>query len=159
MVGAVNERTMSMDVSKEIARLRDECADRRKKIKWLVEHQKQLEATAVEVGPSPMNGLDFDHLPHAKVISVVRSLGGKWKKTPTGDNRIHYTAEIDGMTVRCYAGEPPPSCKLVEVEVHVPAQVIPAHTVKKMKMVCHPSVAATITASQGNALPGSEVPF
>lgn len=150
-----------MNVEAEIRRLRDECADRRKKIKWLVEHQKQLANTGVEVGSCVSDRVDFDNLPHKKVIAVIRALGGKWSKEPAGDNRINYEAEIGGMKVRCWQGEPPPSCRIVEVEETVPEVVIPAHVKKVRKMICRPHAEPLVQAAlDTNALPKvNEVPF
>lgn len=79
--------------------------------------------------------IDFNHLRHNQIIQVVSTFGGKWEKTPTGiDERIDYQTKIDGVTIRCWAGEPPPSCKIVEEEIEVPAQ--PARKQIVRKLVC-----------------------
>ena len=116
-----------------------ELARIQKRIEWLVEHQKELEK--LPDGGFYTGGLDFDHLPHKEIVKVIRALGGKWTKESVNENKITYATEIDGLQVRCWSGEPPPSCKLVEVEEHVPEKVIPAHTVKKTKLVCSPGQA------------------
>lgn len=130
-----------MKIETEIAGLKYTIEQNRKRIKWLRQRKKILE----KLPEARMCGttLDFDDLPHAEVIKVVRALGGKWKKDKNSvrDGRVDYTQKIDGMDVRCWAGEPPPSCRLVEIEVqvpeeHIPAKTIPAHTKKVFKMVC-----------------------
>ncbi len=83
-------------------------------------------------------------MPHKEIVQAVRAIGGKWQKslnTSYGESpKIDYVTELDGVQVRCWAGEPPPSCRIVEVEEHVPAQVIPAKVVKVRKMVCTPEL-------------------
>ena len=79
--------------------------------------------------------LDFDNLPHAEVMKVMSTLkAGKWEKTPADNGTIHYTTKIGDLNVRCYSGEPPPNCKIVEYLEEVPAQ--PAKMVTKRKLVC-----------------------
>jgi hypothetical protein len=133
-----------MKVETEVDRLRAEIKARVEKIKWLRSNRAKLEA--LPKGSFCGDKLDFDNLPHAEVVKVIRALGGKWKKTPThaSDNRIDYSAELGPMQVRCYSGEPPPSCRIIEVEELVPERVIPASVRKVRKMVCSPEFAATI---------------
>lgn len=97
-------------------------------------------------------GIDFDHLPHKDVIRVIRALGGKWSKTPTGEDRINYVANIEGTRVRCYLGHPPPNCRVIEVEERIPEKVIPAQVIKRKKLVCHPEFAAAIAVAQEKGL-------
>lgn len=132
-----------MNVSLEIKRLREEITrttvDLRSRIKWLRAHRKQLQK--LPEGRFCGERLDFDRLPHDEVIKVIRTLGGKWKKDKNdhaehGKTKIDYQSNIGGRTVMCWGGDPPPSCRLVEVEEHVPEQVIPAHTRKVTKMIC-----------------------
>lgn len=77
--------------------------------------------------------LDFDHLTHAQVITVIKAIGGKWDKEPQGD-RVNYMTESGGIKLRCWQGEPPPSCRIVEEEVEIPAQ--PARKEVRRKLVC-----------------------
>lgn len=141
-----------MDIKAEIERLREECAERRAKMKWLIAQQDKLK----DLPPCTWAGevLDFDNLKHAEVIKVVRALGGKWAKTPNSHTAgaIDYNGELAGKRVRCWAGEAPPSCRLIEVEEHVPEKVIPAHTVKKMVMKCHPEIGAVIATAAAKAV-------
>jgi hypothetical protein len=138
-----------MNVDEQVSRLLSEIEDRQKKIKWLVEHRDKLQKTGVQLGSCVGDILDFDNLTHKEVIGVVRALGGKWKKTPNFNKagRIDYQTEIDGMSVRCWAGEAPPSCKIVEVEELVPEQVIPAHVKKVRKMICSDNKEPLVTAA------------
>lgn len=81
--------------------------------------------------------IDFDNLPHAKVLEVVKALNaGKWSKVPGDNGTVHYTSKIGDVGVRCYQGEPPPNCKIVEYLEEVPEQIIPAKLVTKRKLVC-----------------------
>lgn len=114
-----------------------------KQIRWLRKHQVKLEAlpTSVTCGSEKV---DFENLSHADVIKVIRAFGGKWKKEPIGDNQINYVTDIDGLLVRCWRGEPPPNCRVIEVEEMIPERVIPAQVIKRKKLVCQPAFAATI---------------
>lgn len=128
-----------MNVKETIGGLHRQIQDLQKRVEWLLAHQKELES--LPDGAFYSGGLDFDRLPHKDTVKVIRALRGKWAKEPANENKITYTTTIDGMQVRCWSGDPPPSCKLVEVEEHVPEKVIPAHTVKKTKLVCSPAQA------------------
>ncbi len=133
-----------MNVQAEIDRLKQDIKDRAKKIKWLLKNQPKLEQLPEGqfVGSTLM---DFDNLPHADVVKVVRVLGGKWTKTPgAATGTIDYASEFDGLRVRCWKGEAPPSCRIIEVEEHVPAVTIPATTRMVKKMVCQPDFIAQV---------------
>jgi hypothetical protein len=79
--------------------------------------------------------IDFDHLPHEDVMKVVQAIPGKWNKTPAPSGaRINYELETGGVKFRCYEGEPPPNCKIVEVLETVPAQ--PERTVTVRRLQC-----------------------
>jgi len=60
--------------------------------------------------------VDFDNLQRPDVVRVLKAFGGHWVKAPSLSGGIHYTNKVkhDGFEVRCYNGEPPPSCKIVE---------------------------------------------
>lgn len=125
-----------MNVESEIKNLVRRMRETADKIRWLREHRKDLES--LPEGNFCSDRLDFDFLPHAEVIRVIRTLGGKWKKTqnehaimPEDQKRekgqaIDYERTIGPVTVRCWAGEPPPSCRIVEVEEVIPAHTLPA---------------------------------
>jgi hypothetical protein len=91
-------------------------------LKWIQLHQKKFD----ELGLSPSvfnNQIDFDGLEHKEVIRVIRSFPGrKWSKTPTDNGLVNYESVADGMKLRCWHGHPPPSCKIVEELVTVPAR-------------------------------------
>lgn len=134
-----------MNVDLEIRALLGTMKEYAKRIRWLREHKAKLEA----LPEARMCGLqlDFDRLPHHEVVKVVRELGGKWKKTPNGashPDKIDYETRVGDVSVRCWAGDPPPSCRIVEVEEIIPERVIPAQKVKVKKMVCQPQLAAVI---------------
>lgn len=141
-----------MKIDPELARLAAEIERTKGRIKWLKKHRKKLEALpeASVYGSQ----IDFDNLPHAEVIKVIRTLGGKYKKSKNSqEGKIDYVGEVDGVTVRCWAGEPPPSCRMIEVEEYIPEKVIPAHveparTIKRLKMVCTPEPAAQIAIAR-----------
>lgn len=140
-----------MNVDREVEGLKAELKRIGDRISWLRKHQKQLES--LPAGTFCSHGLDFDNLPHDQVIKVIRTLGGKWNKTKNEyavapdrekGQSIDYQTKVDGMDVRCYAGAPPPSCRIVEIEEVVPAHTIPAvperfvpETTRKVrKMIC-----------------------
>lgn len=77
--------------------------------------------------------IDFDNLSHAQIIQVIKAIGGKWKKTPN-DERVDYLTVKNGITIRCWKGEPPPNCHVEEVLVTIPAQ--PERVVTQKKLVC-----------------------
>ncbi len=83
-------------------------------------------------------GFLFFSLTHEQTIAVIRIFGGKWTKKLSEGQTIDYKRDepIDGQPVKIYWGEPPPSCKIVEEEIEVPEQVVPAHTRKVKRMVC-----------------------
>lgn len=147
-----------MKVDEDVARLVRQIREMGKQIRWLRSRQKELESLP-PVSGSCVNGfIDFDNLKHEDTVKVMRNLrGGKWKKDYTGDNRVTYTTVVDGMNIRIWRGEPPPSCRIVEVEELVPERVIPAQVVKVRKLVCQPSLAATIAQAQDKATPQAEV--
>ncbi len=138
-----------LPVDTAIAEAKRRVKDEISKLRFLRKHRAKL--AALDAKPTfSGDRLDFDNLPHEKVIAVVKAIGGKWSKTPADLNRIHYESkeEFDGFRVRCWQGEPPPSCKIIEVEEHIPEQIIPASVRKVKKMVCHPEFAAVIATAR-----------
>lgn len=76
--------------------------------------------------------IDFDRLKHQDTIKVIQTFPGKWDKTPSHNgDRIDYQTKVEGVILRVWAGEPPPTCRIVEEEVFIPARVE-----KRRKMVC-----------------------
>lgn len=122
-----------MNVQEQIKVLVTRMRETAAKIRWLREHRTQLES--LPEGNFCSDRLDFDYLPHSEVIKVIRTLGGKWKKSQNTHackpgleqgQAIDYEQNMGPVTVRCWAGEPPPSCRIVEVEEVIPAHTLPA---------------------------------
>lgn len=76
--------------------------------------------------------LDLNHCSRGAFNRIRRKLpkGLKWNRR-TDSNGLHYTTNIDGVVVRFWATELPPSCRLETEEV-----LVPAHTEKRLKVVC-----------------------
>jgi hypothetical protein len=103
---------------------------------WLQTHAEELDAESIEAEIYTGCSLEFNHLPHDKIVKVMAIVkAGKWEKTYR-DKVIDYTTTIDGLSFRCWAGEPPPNCKLVEELVVVPSTYVPEHTEKRLKLQC-----------------------
>lgn len=115
-------------------RLQDEIALRQRQLGFIDALAEKLGALNLPMSIGGANSLDFDYLPHSDVTKVIRTIGGKWKKEPADNGKVHYTQQMGPFEIRCYAGDPPPNCKVVEVEELIPAQ--PARVVKRKKMVC-----------------------
>lgn len=101
---------------------------------------KNNEEKFIDIAPTSINplqlGLDYDNLSHEDVMRVIKAVGGKWDKaiSQAGGNRIDYTTEVDGYQLRCWAGKPPETCKLVEKTRVIPAQ--PEREEKYFELVC-----------------------
>lgn len=153
-----------MNVQAEITSLKDSIRELGKKIRWLRAHEAVL--TELPAGSMCGSVLDFDRLSHAETIKLIRKLGGKWQKdrntnaTP-GQTKIDYTSTVEGMRVRIWGGEPPPSCRMVEIEEDVPEKIIPAHKVKTWKMICTGAaepVAVAVSRALTNNQPATDNP-
>ena len=150
-----------MNVDQEVKELREKCAGIRAQIKWLIANQSKLADLPALGSCVPGAAVDFDNLEHKDVIKVVKAFGGKWKKTANSQSgKVDYSTEINGTIIRCWAAQAPPSCKLIEVEEHVPEQVIPAHTVKKYVMKCHPDIGAVVASAAAKTVqPSADLPL
>ena len=126
-----------MNVKETIARLEREIEDRKKSIAFLTLKENALESLPPAEFYDFNKSLDFNFLSHDQVIQVVKAIGGKWKKEPK-DDKVNYTTEKDGITIRIYQGEPPPNCRIVQEEYEVPAQ--PAFKAMRSKLVCKETV-------------------
>jgi hypothetical protein len=53
--------------------------------------------------------IDFDGLKRPELLNVLRTFGGKWDKSVGYNGGLTYTRrdEYQGLTLRCYNGEPP----------------------------------------------------
>ena len=131
---SLTKNTMNA-VDTEIERLVGRIAALNQKVEWLRQHREKL-AEVPKISIGWMDTIDFDNLTHSEVIQVIQALGGTWSKELNADKtKVDYTATIDGESVRCWAGEPPPSCRIVQVEEVIPAQ--PARTQMVSKLVCN----------------------
>lgn len=103
------------------------------KIKSLVE---SLDHEQLPFGSIYGDTLDFDNLSHVEIVALMKVFAaGRWTKTPSDyDARIHYETKLNGIKIRCWSGEPPPNCKIVEEIISVPAQ--PATTRLRKRLVC-----------------------
>lgn len=107
-----------------------------------IEERKQMLASLEGLGLENLefsasfysNNIDFDNLPHDKVIEVIKAIGGKWSKEINGGDRVDYSTTKNGVRIRCWKGEPPPNCKIVDVLETIPAQ--PERVVTVKKLVC-----------------------
>lgn len=124
----------NVEIDYQIRRLKDECSTIQARIDWLETQRPKLIELETE-GSWCNEKFDFDNLPHEKIVKVMLAFGGKWEKAPgVVDGTIDYTATVDGVLVRCWSGQPPPSCKIVEVEEIIPA--VPESKRIVRKLVC-----------------------
>lgn len=107
-------------------------------LNWLRKNAARIDELGLE--PSfACDKVDFDFLSHADVVRVMQAFpAGKWNKELAGasEGKIHYEAVYCGIPIRCYAGEPPPHCQVVDEEVIIPAQ--PERKEIRKKLVCKP---------------------
>ena len=102
-----------------ILSMTQELRDREALLDWVKCHADKLDSLPCQPNFYQKH-LDFDNLNHAEVILVMQAFPcGKWTKDPMGE-RVTYTGIYDGIKVRCWAGEAPPSCKIIEERVLVP---------------------------------------
>jgi hypothetical protein len=124
-------------------------------LKSLDEEQKKIELKRkallelkprIEDYPKPLNlsfgwpnTIDIDYVGRAETINLITHFkAGRWDKTLSNHpGKIDYVNKnLTSIPLRIYGAEPPPSCKIVEVEVEIPAQ--PARIEKVRKVVCKP---------------------
>jgi hypothetical protein len=95
-------------------------------LEFLHTHREKLEKLNLSFSHPYGSYIDFDHLSRPDLLKVLRVFGGKWDKSPGYNGGLTYTRQdqVDGFTLRCYNGEPPPSCRIVETVkwVKVPAK-------------------------------------
>jgi hypothetical protein len=133
---------MNEFATKSIKFIRAGIVEREQMIAWLEKHGDKFDSLAAPGSIYSASLIDFDNLTHPQIIEVIKTFPGKWDKTPSSakSDRIDYITEFDGVRLRCWQGEPPPSCKIVEVMEDVPAQ--PASQRLVRKIVCPEGVAA-----------------
>ena len=119
---------------------------------WLILNRdkvNQLEPCPEILDSSNGMVLDLNYLTHDEIIKVIQIFPGKWDKELNGA-RINYINRE--AKVRCYAGEPPPSCRLVEEEIEIPPQ--PARKEKRFRLVCKDETAAPTPTPEPDASQG-----
>lgn len=95
-------------------------------------------ATKIEqIGLTPVpygGGIDFDNADRQQVLEIIKAFPGTWDKSVNGNTSMNYVRRpVEGEPlIRIWAGELPPSCKVVEEEIEVPA-----HREKRQKIVCN----------------------
>jgi hypothetical protein len=74
------------------------------------------------------------NLTREQVVAAIRASGASWKKeiNAAHSHRIDYLTEIDGVKIELWAAPPPPSCRIEEEVIDVPA-----HQEIKRTIVCH----------------------
>lgn len=118
-------------VSITIQTMRDEIKRRQKVLRWALKHDHLFQELPFE-GQFYGSQVDFNYLTHPQIRLVLGTFkAGKWNKTPNQNGKVDYETIFDGMTVRCWAGEPPSNCRIIEEEVY-----IPAHTEIVKRLVC-----------------------
>lgn len=119
------EQEFSPAVTELLTKHRAKVDQNRDSEAWILRNnQRLIELAKQGIHPVPYgDGMDFDNLSHSEVMAVVKAFPGKWNKNINGaySDRIDYTSTFDGSQVRCWSGEPPPSCRIIEEEVPVPA--------------------------------------
>jgi hypothetical protein len=109
-------------VSITIKSMRDDIKQRQEVLRWILKHEhifSELPFEAKFYGGQ----VDFDNLTHDKIRLVLKTFkAGKWVKTPMDGGKVNYETQLDGMRIRCWAGDPPPNCRIVEEVVHIPAR-------------------------------------
>jgi hypothetical protein len=81
------------------------------------------------------DSLDFDNLKHNEVMKVILAFPGEWKKE-LNSTSINYTCKYNDYTIRCWMGEPPPSCKIEEYTEVQPSRYVPESVVIKHRLIC-----------------------
>jgi len=91
------------------------------------------------------HSIDFDYLTHDQTIEVIKVLGGKWTKSLNGTDTIDYNTTIDGVNFRIFAGQPPPSCEVIEETVIVPSHYTPETTKTIRRLKCVPEISGPVS--------------
>lgn len=122
----------------QIRNMRRTIASQEKLIQFLEENEAFFEQEGFDYGAFTIceNAyLNFNALSHEASLKVIKVTGARFEKS-YNDESITYKANRDGFIVQIYCGKPPEACKIVEEEVEVPEQVVPAHKVIRKKIVC-----------------------
>lgn len=84
---------------------------------------------------NPYGGTFWFTVSNREDVQVLMQIAPRWAKS-THDAGIDYDAEVDGVSykIRTVDAALPPTCKLVEREVEIPA--VPAQIVKRLVVEC-----------------------
>lgn len=114
---------------------REAIANHEKVIALMVLHKNAI--LAVGKLPTPYcDGLDFDNPNRSQALALMKVFGGNWTKEVVNNDSgtISYYQMIDGIRVRLWSAPPPPSCRVIEKQVLIPAQ--PEQWVAKRVLQC-----------------------
>ena len=106
-------------------------------IGWLKKHQATIDSMSIEPSMYCM-GIDYDNANRSQILEVIKAFPGVWDKNinssdPTKMDYVRRSTDREPR-IRIWSGELPPTCKLVEEWVNVPA--IPAARVRKLVVKC-----------------------
>ena len=117
------------------------------KLKTLEQYRTTLESLSekadVSIYPDRIHiypdRIHITNLNRESTIKALKAFGGKWEKIKypdmEGSEHIQYRQEIDSVLITI-EGEPPQSCRIVEEEVTIPAQMVPEKKIKVKKIFC-----------------------
>src|SRR3990167_8720854 len=132
-------------VDERIQQLRNEVAAHAERVaemvNWLENHRDEIEA--IGITPSQCCGtIDFDNPNREQVLDIIKAFPGRWHKSINSsmEGKLNYERETapGELPLRIWSGDLPPTCRLESEDVHVPA-----HTEKRMKIVCKDAEPAT----------------
>src|ERR1043165_742407 len=123
-----------MKLKDRIAFERDEIAKRQRALDFLLRHSAFIEEHELDVDVLGAH-IDFDHPTREQTLEIIKHFPGEWQKTYNRDT-IDYSTTFDSLALRIWQAPPPPQCVIVEEEIEVPEQLVPAHKEKRRKIVC-----------------------
>lgn len=123
---AQEETKIQTPVEQKIEWLRQDRRRITEHISWLIRHHDIL--NAIGIVPSRfVDSVDFNNPNRQQILEIIKAFPGTWRKSINDweKERMDYVRDEkddSGVTLRIYAGDLPPCCKLVEEWVDVPAQ-------------------------------------
>lgn len=131
------KKTVEDHINEILGALRVETERVTRVVEWMRSHKEQIE----RIGITPVswfNYVDFNRPDRAQVLEIIKAFPGTWAKTQnnTGDSpAMDYERQDEsGLMLRIWAGALPPTCRVIEEEVEVPAQ-----RVKRTRIECKPT--------------------
>lgn len=132
------KKTLQDHIAKLLADLDSETKRVTRLVAWLQKHKEQIE----QVGTTPKawcEYIDFDHPSREQILAIIKAFPGRWEKTPnytSGKPTMNYEQadEESGLTIRIWSGALPPTCRLIEEEVDVPAR-----KERRIRLECKPA--------------------